>query len=262
MIEERIKGLREQLNVYLDQFKKINLEFDQGIFCVEKAEALIDDYASFILDPSHLESDMDFEKVLSKALIEDIQESSAHCVWRMEKYRAMACIQEKDVPVAYFQNIEACIDMEFQKLGVDKESKVLLIGIGAFPMTPLLLYKKTGAQILGIDIDDEAATYAKSVLEVFGMRHAIEVSTQPYDTLEFTKKATHIILASTIPEKMDILKNLYPLSREDVKVSMRYGNGIKMLFNYPLVESEIGKWKKTESLSLLNHVFDVAFFQK
>ena len=65
-----------------------------------------------------------------------------------------------------------------------------------------------------------------------------------------------------IPEKLEILRDLYALTGDDVVVSMRYGNGFKSLFNYPLIETEQGLWHQADSIHFDDNVFDVAMFKK
>ena len=128
------------------------------------------------------------------------------------------------------------IEEEFSNFTINRDSRVLLIGVGAFPMTPLLIAKNTQAKI--------------------------EVNTESYLDLSFTKEATHIIIASTIPEKLDILQDMYSLTNEKAVVSMGYGNGFKSLFNYPLTEIQNETWKNAENIHFDNNVFDVAMYIK
>lgn len=265
MINLKVEKLLVVLDDFIDRFTEINLNRYSGIHSQSEAEAVLEDYTEFILNSQHRETwdaFIDPEEATIKDMILTIRKESAHCVWAMEKYRAMTLLSENDAPADYFKNVESCIEEEFGKFVVDQNARILLIGVGAFPMTPLLIAKNTGAKVVGIDIDEEAVEYAKKVIDLLGKGFDIEVNTQGYGELAFTKEATHIIIASTIPEKLEILKELYALTNEDVVVSMRYGNGFKSLFNYPLTDITKGTWKKVSSTYFDNNVFDVAMFKK
>ncbi|ABR48212.1 conserved hypothetical protein [Alkaliphilus metalliredigens QYMF] len=265
MVNENVNSLLGKLDDFIDRFTKINSDHYRGLHSANAAEMALEEYTEFILDVNHRQTwdeFIDLEMSEIKDRIANIRRESAHCVWTMEKYRAMTLISENDMHADYFKNIESCIEEELGKFVVDKDSRILLIGVGAFPMTPLLIAKKTGAKVVGIDIDEEAVEYAKKVINILGKGLDTEVNSQGYAELTFTKEATHIIIASTIPEKVDILQDLYTLTNEDVVVSMRYGNGFKSLFNYPLTDTLKGTWNKVENIYFDNNVFDVAMLKK
>ncbi|KAG2968304.1 hypothetical protein PC120_g26838 [Phytophthora cactorum] len=180
----------------------------------------------------------------------------------MEKYRALK-LQDGDVEIAdYFRNIEECIEKEFGSSYVTSDSRVLLIGSGAFPMTPLFIAKRTGAKVVGIDIDDEAITLGKQVVEKLGAGLNIHLQQTVVQDLSFTKEATHIIFSSTVANKYDLLDQLHALTSEHVVVAMRYGNQLKSLFNYPMRETDSSKWNMIDNILRPDDVFDIALYQK
>lgn len=260
-----VTSLLNDIDDFIDRFLEVNKKHQEGRALINDLEATLEKYTQFILNDEYRQTWdalIDIEAPHIRERIDVIRRESAHCVWAMEKYRASTLLESNDEPADYFKNVESCIEEEFGNFVVNKHARVLLIGVGAFPMTPLTIAKNTGAKIVGIDIDDEATAYAKKVLNVLGKDMDIEVHTQDYRSLPFVREATHIIIASTIPEKLDILRDLYELTNEDVVVSMRYGNGFKSLFNYPLVDSQQGKWRKANSIYFDDNVFDVAMFRK
>lgn len=162
----------------------------------------------------------------------------------------------------YFKNIESCIEEEFGSFRITSESKVLLVGSGSFPMTPLLIAKRTGAEVVGIDIDDEAIQLGRNVVERLGSGLNIRLEKLSVEDLDFTKDVTHVIFSSTVESKYDILDQLYELTNDHVVVAMRYGNQLKSLFNYPLREVDEEKWKLVEHIIRPEHVFDIALYKK
>lgn len=261
----KVEGLINDLDGFIDRFSNINAQHLGGTWVVEDAERVLEDYTRFILNDSYRknwEEYVDDGQAAISTRIDVVRKESAHCVWTMEKYRANTLLEKGDAPADYFKNVESCIDIEFGNFTIDKDACVLLIGVGAFPMTPMTIARNTGAKVVGIDIDEEAVEYAKKVLNLLGPDLDIQVNTESYRDLAFVKEASHIIIASTIPEKLEILRDLYDLTNDDVVVSMRYGNGFKSLFNYPLLESKQGQWRKADSIDFDDNVFDVVMFKK
>jgi SAM-dependent methyltransferase len=228
-------------------------------------EYVIGEFSSFILDKRNAELWNSIECQADAALTmlaEQLRDQSAFCVWTLEKYRAIELQENRRDVAGYFRNIEGCIESEFGSFEITCDSKVLMIGIGAFPMTPLLIYERKGAEVLGIDIDPEAIDLARTVVSILDKNARITIKECTVDKLEFTGMATHIIFASTVKEKFEILKQLHPLTNNDVVVAMRYGNGFKSLFNYPLGSTDPSQWKMVNNVSQEENIFDIALYKK
>ncbi|MCG7385382.1 nicotianamine synthase family protein [Paenibacillus sp. ACRRY] len=254
-----------QLNDFLNTFEQLARKYDHSIHHAEQMELAINAYSHWITDKRHEpfwaekehEEDTGF-----KQLVLDLRHQSSRCVAIMEKYRALK-LQQGEMEIAdYFKNIEECIEKEFGSFHVTSDSKVLLIGSGAFPMTPLLIARRTGAQVVGIDIDEEAIGLGQTVVNSLGAGLRIHLRKASVQELDFTKEATHIIFSSTVAMKYDILDQLHSLTNEHVVVAMRYGNGLKSLFNYPQQETDPLKWRLVDNILRPHDVFDIALYQK
>ncbi|PEZ08209.1 SAM-dependent methyltransferase [Bacillus sp. AFS018417] len=256
---------QEYLSEFLEKFEELEVKYDHTINHCSELEVLIDDYSKFIINERNkdaweqleLQESSDFNQ-----LVEDLRKKSALCVAIMEKYRALKLLNRNTERTDYFRNIESCIEKEFGQFQITSESKVLIIGSGSFPMTPLLIAKRTGAGVLGIDIDDEAIKFGRNVVEKLGRDLNIRLEKIAVENLEYANELTHIIFSSTVENKYDILDQLYPLTNENVVVAMRYGNQLKSLFNYPMREVNVEKWRMVENILRQDHVFDIALYKK
>ncbi|MDR2393034.1 MAG: hypothetical protein LBD93_02600 [Treponema sp.] len=257
--------MMQKLDTFLSAFRWLNSAHKQDETMYHEMEEVIGEFSSFILNKRNGAlwnlMEQQHDGVLSM-LVEQLREQSAFCVWALEKYRAMELQKNKQRIADYFKNIEACIETECGSFEITCDSKVLMIGVGAFPMTPLLIAKKTDAEVVGIDIDSRAIDLARAVVTIVDKNARIVIKGCTVDQLGFTKKATHIIFASTVKEKFDILKQLYPLTNKDVVVAMRYGNGFKSLFNYPLEDIGSSHWKIVNNISQEENIFDIALYKK
>ncbi|MGF7047337.1 hypothetical protein J2T13_001842 [Paenibacillus sp. DS2015] len=257
--------LIQQLNTFLSEFRQLNILNNKNVNNYSEMEKTIGHFTSFILSKKNVKIWEGIERQKDDNLakqVAEIRKQSALCVWNMEKYRALEFQDNRQDIADYFSNIEACIEMEFDNFEITSNSKVLLIGSGAFPMTPLFIAKKTGAKVVGIDIDPEAINLSRIIVNLLNKNSNITIENCTVDQLEFTQKATHIVFSSTIKEKFDILKQLHALTNKDVVVAMRYGNGLKSLFNYPLQNVESSLWNVVKSTAHPENVFDTVLYKK
>lgn len=253
------------LNDYLEKFNTLSGKYDRTINNYLELESLIDEYSRFIINTRNQEM---WEKLQQQEngdlnqLIVSLREKSSHCVAIMEKYRALKLLSGVAEITDYFKNIESCIEKEFGSFQITSNSKVLLVGSGSFPMTPLLIAKRTGAEVVGIDIDVEAIELGLGVVERLGTGLNIRLEKVPVENLDFTKDATHIICSSTVKEKYNILEQLHTLTNDNVVVAIRYGNQLKSLFNYPSREVDKQKWNKIDDILRPDDVFDIELYRK
>ncbi|ANU11217.1 rRNA methyltransferase [Planococcus antarcticus DSM 14505] len=263
MIE--LKTFYEYLNDFLEKFDEIAENYDHATDRSSELENIIDDYSKFITSESNkvtweqlaLHKSSEFDQILT-----ELRKKSAYCVAILEKYRALKLLNGNNDVSDYFKNIESCIKTEFGSFQADSESKVLLIGSGSFPMTPLLIAQQTGAEVVGTDIDEEAITLGLKVVEKLGNGLNIRLEQSVVEDLNFTKEATHIIFSSTVGIKYEILEQLHTLTNENVVVVMRYGDHLKSLFNYPMKKVNEKKWMMVENILRPDHVFDIALYKK
>lgn len=226
-------------------------------------EQTINEYSAFIIDENnHIEWEKQPASAEFTTLLDELRIASALCVAMMEKYRALRLLNGEADSTDYFRNIESSIREEFGGVRVHSDSKVLLVGSGSFPMTPLYIAKQTGAEVIGIDIDAEAIDLGRKVIDRLGAGLRIRLENLFLEQLEDIEEVTHIIFSSTVSLKYDLLDQLYPLTNEHVVVAMRYGNQLKSLFNYPKQETDPRKWELTDTIIHPKHVFDVALYKK
>ncbi|GAE28731.1 class I SAM-dependent methyltransferase [Halalkalibacter hemicellulosilyticus] len=261
-----IGQIQDDLKPFREKFGEFASLYDRTLLNSSELELLLDTYSSFIIDEDNKKR---WEQLEQREwseldpLVDELREQSARCVAVLEKYRALRLLENGEIDIAdYFKNIESCIEKEFGHFQVTADSKVLLVGSGAFPMTPLLIAKKTGAEVVGIDIDEEAIDLGRKVISKLGPDLSIRLENTFVENLDCTKELTHIIFSSTVASKYDILEQLYDLTEEHVVVAMRFGNQLKSIFNYPLQKVNTNKWRMVEQILQPTQVFDIALYQK
>jgi histidine 2-aminobutanoyltransferase len=254
LMGEHLRKLRESAGRY-DGTARHSLEMEQ----------VVGDYSAFVTDARHHESwaalaregSPDFAR-----LVAELRSQSARCAAIMEKYRALNLLDGRTESAGYFDNIESGIEVEFGAFRLASSSKVLLVGSGSFPMTPLYIAERTGAGVVGVDIDAEAVELGQRVVKTLGHGLDIRLERMSVEDLAFTGEATHIIFSSTVAVKYALLDAIHSSTRDDVVVVMRYGDHLKSLFNYPMEEVDHRKWTLVEQVLRPEHIFDVALYAK
>lgn len=261
----QLASFQTDLRQFAERFDTLAEQFDHTSHHCSELERVIDEYSAFITNKKNIDT---WEQLMQQPsgnveqLVVYLRRRSALCVAIMEKYRAFK-LQEGHAEISdYFKNIEACIEKEFGSFKVTEDSKVLLVGSGSFPMTPLLIAKRTGAEVVGIDIDDEAIQLGRQVVGILGSELRIRLEQTLVEDIDYTKDATHIIFSSTVANKYELLDQLYALTSGHVVVAMRYGDQLKSLFNYPMREVDADKWRLADQILRPDDVFDIALYVK
>ncbi|MFB9325558.1 methyltransferase domain-containing protein [Paenibacillus aurantiacus] len=260
-----IHKLHADLGDFAHQFADLSCDYNRALHHSNELERLIDWYSAWITDADNQSA---WERLTEQEpgeldrLATAVRRDSARCVAMLEKVRAVRLLQGETTAAAYFSDIEARIEEEFGRFRVTSASKVLLVGSGAFPMTPLYIARQTGAQVVGIDIDEEAIELGRSVIAKLGAALPILLERASLEELDFTAEATHVIFSSTVGLKYELLDRLHALTKDAVVVAMRYGDGFKSLFNYPMENVDTGRWRLAECLKRPDRVFDIALYLK
>ncbi|MGN7454835.1 SAM-dependent methyltransferase [Paenibacillus pasadenensis] len=225
----------------------------------------IDRYSELILEPGSeplWEALEQRSPVEAERLADELRSRSALAVAQMEKHRALRLLEGAESPAAYFRNIESCIEEEFGHFAVTPESKVLMVGSGSFPMTPLLIARRTGAEVLGVDIDAEAVELGRQVARKLGPELPIRIEHGHAHEQRGLEEVTHLIFSSTIPVKYELLERLHPLTSPRATAAMRYGDGFKSLFNYPMRQALDSRWLLAGRTLRPDRIFDIALYVK
>ena len=257
--------LKQQLTGFRDRFVHAASHYDGTFRQSRELERTIDDYSAFITDERHQRLWLSLEPETLYALrpmTDELRQASALCVAIMEKYRALKLLHEGDDRNQYFDHIQASIEKEFGSFRVSGDSCVLLVGSGSFPMTPLLIAQRTGAHVFGIDIDGEAVQLGRKVVQLLGGDLNIQLEHKPLEQFARIGEVTHVIFSSTVAVKYELLDWLHAAARPDIVAAIRYGDGLKSLFNYPSQDVDGRKWRLAETAALPGHVFDIALYRK
>ncbi|EWC60915.1 hypothetical protein UO65_3845 [Actinokineospora spheciospongiae] len=258
-------GLLLLMERHLRRLRACGGQYDGTTRHSAELERAVGDYSAFVTDTRHHEAWAELERATPPGfgdLVGELRVVSARCASLMEKYRALRLLAGDPATAGYFANVESGIEAEFGAFGLTSSSSVLLVGSGAFPMTPLLIGGRTGARVVGLDIDEEAVALGRRVVAALGPGLDIRLEREPAQESAFTAGASHVIFSSTVSVKYEILRAIHARTGDDVVVAMRYGDRFKSLFNYPREEVDSAMWTLAEQVLRPEHVFDVALYVK
>lgn len=194
---------------------------------------------------------------------EDIRTIINEALSRLEKYEAQEIIDGNKEYYDFRYNNDLMSNVEDEVLmgEITSDSKIIFLGSGAMPLSAFTIAKITGAKILCVDIDSEAIMLSRKIAKILGVHNNVLFSNKDISEIEEVKNSTHIIIASLVNNKINIIKGIESTIQDETKVILRYGNFIKSVFNYPLKLDEIKKWKK-KKINVKNNFYDSIMLEK
>lgn len=174
---------------------------------------------------------------------ERLRETSAQALCDMEKYQSIRMLERQMDMGRYLSALSDAVYDELRHFRIGRTSKVLFVGAGAFPLTALTVAKETRADVLCLDIDAEALDLGSRMAEASGLHDKVQFSGHGLKELPFVKEATHVMVASLVKNKLEVLEDLRQAVPPDTSIIVRYGNGLKSIFNYPLEKDLSQEWE-------------------
>ena len=159
-----------------------------------------------------------------------------------KKEEARKILEDANSCFQYGEELKLTVKQEIHDYKITSQDHILFVGSGSMPITAFTIAKETGAEITCVDIDKEALDLSKKVAIKLGFPNIIFENELFSLSLD---KYSHIIIASLVPLKCEILENIRKTIPVTTKLILRYGNELKELFNYPIYQKEIKTFIKT-----------------
>lgn len=243
----------------INELSKFAKECDE---CYELLKVKLDSLHHFMTDPINLHRWQEWGKdkdILS--LSEKLREASVQALCEMEKYQSVRTCNHQLNASEYITTLSQTVKHELDELHINENSKVLFIGSGAFPISALTIASEKNAEVHCIDIDEEAVEMGRKVSLITGLQDNVRFSNSVRNDLHFAHNSTHVLIASLVRNKREVLNELKDILQPHTKVILRYGNGLKSIFNYPL-EMNLTKDWELQSVKRTDGIYDTMVLAK
>jgi len=234
------------LQTYNYELTLLNNYVQQCSECFELLQAKLDALCRYIVyEGNHSIWDEWGHLQEIDALGNQLRITSNQALCSLEKFQCQRLLEQQDSMSEYLARLSAEVKQEIPKFHLQSNSRILFIGSGALPISPLILCRETGAEVLCVDIDREAVYFGTRIAESLGMHKKVRFIGTYEEGLDYIRQATHIFIASLVEGKVELLEMLKSELPGDAIVVLRYGNGLKSLFNYPFEQNMATGWKMT-----------------
>ncbi|MGG4488564.1 nicotianamine synthase family protein [Metabacillus idriensis] len=250
------------MKILLHEITELSAFIKKSSPCCERLTEKLNELSAFVVDEKNekqwrlWESDQEIKKYASL-----LRETSSAAVAALEKHQSVCTTKSNADMSGYFSSLSSAVKMDAVRCEISGTSEVFFIGSGAFPLSALTIAKETGARLTCLDIDEEAVEMGREIAGLSGLRDNVRFTSAPVSELPAIKRATHVVIASLVKEKTAIIEQLSSLLPHQAKVILRYGNGLKSIFNYPYHDSPESVWK-TEHVYQDKRFYDTLILTK
>ncbi|WP_128895257.1 nicotianamine synthase family protein [Longirhabdus pacifica] len=216
------------------QIRELEKMSEQVDVCYVLLRKKVDELSSYVVNQRNQElwetwcEDSDV-----KEQVGFIRESAVNAICNLEKYESHEIISGRYESSSYLNNLSKQLKDEIEIYRMNKDSYILFIGSGALPLSALTIAKNTGAKMMCVDIDEETIPLAREATAKLGLQTQIEFTSDKVSQLVDRGQYTHAVIASLVNEKVKLIDELAQSIQPEAKVIVRYGDGLKSLFNYP-----------------------------
>ena len=137
------------------------------------------------------------------------------------------------------------VEKELNLLKLYPMNSILVIGSGSIPSTPIIISRKTKAQITSIDIDKEAVKKSKEIIKRLNLSNRINIENKDGEYYTFQNFDAIFVLYG-MKKQMNILDNISNNIRENIPIIFRTvsHNEYSLVDNRPFDLSNIFQIKK------------------
>lgn len=122
-----------------------------------------------------------------------------------------------DIYISYYEDMTSC---EIDLVSITKSDKVAHVGCGYIPASSILVSKKTGASVVGIDNDKNSVKKAKLLISRLNLSDKIEIKNAEASDFSFDVFNVIIIAHGTVPID-NFLKHLSKKASKNSRIVLR-----------------------------------------
>ncbi|MBX3167563.1 MAG: hypothetical protein KF760_09125 [Candidatus Eremiobacteraeota bacterium] len=139
------------------------------------------------------------------------------------------------------------------------DSRILFVGGGALPVSPLCLARHFDCQVTSLDWDLRATSLAHATLERLAPDCRLEVRWGNLSRCDLAAY-THCWIASLVDDKASHLRRILR-ANPGIQAVVRYANDYRRIFNYSLPQEALAGWRVRRSLAEPGQLHDTVVVQ-
>jgi len=180
-----------------------------------------------------------------RALLAELSEAE----YAMELYFSDKFLQNPDFKEKnlnefwYLQNYLDLVDLELEKLSVDKhpDKEIVFIGSGPLPLTAIIMAQKTGMKITCLDMDEAAVKRGEALAEKLGMGDKLHFTQSSGSAYDYRDTAL-VMVASLVADKKQVLERIKNTAQDAPEVALRSAEGLHALLYDPVKPSMLAEF--------------------
>jgi hypothetical protein len=138
----------------------------------------------------------------------------------------------------WYYKFEDLVKLEVKLANIDVNSKVLFIGSGPFPMSPILYQKHAGCQVVGLEKEAAYADTSRKLIQALGLTDSITIKTGLGQ--EFINDSyTHVIAGLQALPKDVIFEQIHNQMPSGTTVICRVKSGFGSIFYDGTIEERL-----------------------
>lgn len=178
----------------------------------------------------------------------DIDRKIAYCYWNIIDNLAYKMDKIADL---YENTISKEYEKEYEKFDIQKDSNILHIGCGAYPITAMTITKINGAKIVGIDKNPRSVKLAKKMIHKKKLQSKVTIEQGDGENYPIDRFDTILVSGCSYPREK-ILKHIFETAKNNSKIIVREPHKTaKSLIKYIDSYQNIEIVKKIENYSRL-----------
>jgi len=120
----------------------------------------------------------------------------------------------------YENRISKEYEKEYEKFDIQKDSNILHIGCGAYPITAMTLTRMNGAKIVGIDKNPKSVKIARNLILKKNLQSKVTIERGDGDNYPVDRFDTIIISGCSYPREK-ILKHIFETAKNNSRIIVR-----------------------------------------
>jgi ribosomal protein S18 acetylase RimI-like enzyme len=191
--------------------------------------------------------DLDANQEWEKSILARLQPGTivgvndAYCVWQTRlEFEFAGRLVKGEVSLqeyALYERFAQLVRREQELLSIRRGDKLIFLGSGPLPLSEMLFYRQTGAQVNCVARDPGSAALARQVLEKCGLNESVKILDGTAMEQDFSHYRA-VVMEALVRPKRNFLKLLRKRCQEGCRILCRSSHGLRGLLYGPVSDAD------------------------